>query len=511
MDSVPFYVMLVDEDHRIVSYNHAVDARHAPSDLCGMHCPQAIHHLEGPYPGCPLELSVKSGTSEEVELHDAETDTWTASAIYPTDVRNQDGKRLFLHMARDITEHKRASERLDQSLELHMALGLLLRELQRAGSEDDALTTLLELTLELSWMNGATGAVAFLRDGDELRLVASRGASADIHATCQRVAVGECICGRTAAVEGADLFTVHQDEFPLRGGEHHDHSHASLALVHEGKALGVVTFHLRKDYHLDAHQRAFLLSAAQATAASVAERASNREAREARERAAMLERRLLERVIASQEEERGRIARELHDDLGQGLSALLLELQSPAATELPQPLKDDLDRSIRGIIARLYRLAWDLRPAVLDDLGLYAALSRYITRTTELTGLAIDYDYIGARDLRLPPEVELCLYRLAQEAVTNVIKHAEADHASVLVFQHPNSISLLVEDDGRGFEEVTPAAERIDGGLGMRGMHERAALLQGQLVVESTPGEGTSIRVTLPLPPRWPEAATPTF
>jgi PAS domain S-box-containing protein len=511
MSAVPFYVMLVDEDHEIVSYNRAVQDCHGQSDLCGQHCPQAIHNVDGVFPGCPLELSVQTGESQEVELFDAEKETWTASAIFPTDVLSPKGKRLFLHSARDITEHKLAAERLDQSLELHMALGLLLRELQRAASEEDALTTLLELALELSWMGGATGAVAFLRDGDDLRLVASRGTPPDLHAKCDRIRVGECICGRTAATVGADLFTVHEDQQPVRGGDHHDHSHASLALVHEGKALGVVTFYLRNEYHLDEHQRAFLLSAAQATAASVAERASNREAREARERAAMLERRLLERVIASQEEERGRIARELHDDLGQGLSALLLELQSPAAAELPARLKEALDQSIRGIIERLYRLAWDLRPAVLDDLGLYAALSRYITRTVELTGLAIDYDYIGSHDRRLPPEVELCLYRLAQEAVTNVIKHAEASHASVLVFQHPQSISLLVEDDGRGFDEVTPAAERIEGGLGMRGMHERAALLHGQLVVESTPGEGTSVRVTLPLPVHWSENAQPTL
>ena len=511
MSAAPFYVMLVDEDHQIVSYNKAVQDSHAHADLCGTYCPKSIHGLDGPYPGCPLEASVLTGESQEVELYDAETDTWTASSIYPTEVRDAKGSKLFLHLARDITEHKIAAERLDQSLELHMALGLLLRELQRVASEEDALATLLELALELSWMDGATGAVAFLRDGDDLRLVASRGTPPEVHAQCERIAVGECICGRTAAAKGADLFSVHEDHFPAREGDVHDHSHASVALVHEGRALGVVTFYLRKEYHLDAHQRDFLLSASQATAASVAERASNREARQARERAAMLERRLLERVIESQEEERGRIARELHDDLGQGLSALLLELQSPAAAELPERLKTDLDQSIRGIIKRLYRLAWDLRPAVLDDLGLYAALSRYITRTTELTGLAIDFDYIGPQELRLPPAVELCLYRVAQEAVTNVIKHAGASHASVLVFQHPDSISLLVEDDGRGFDEGTPASERIEGGLGMRGMHERAALLHGQLVVESTPGEGASIRVTLPLPASWAEHAQPTL
>ena len=497
MSAAPFYVMLVDEEHRIVGYNQAVGDRHGPTDLCGMYCPKAIHDLDSPYPGCPLELSVESGEAHEVELHDPNTGSWTTSAIYPTTVHDDRGQQLFLHIARDITEHKTAAIRLDQSLELHMALGQLLRELQRAGSEEDALATLLDSTWGLSWMRVATGAVAFLSRGEELHLVASRGTPPEVSARCRRVRLGECVCGATAAAQGDGLFQVHED-LPCQV-EDHDHGHASLALVHEGKALGVVTFYLAKGHRLDSHQRDFLLSAAQATAGSVAQRAANREAREAREKAAMLERRLLERVIASQEEERGRIARELHDDLGQGLSALLLELQRPAAADLPPRVKEDLDRSIRSIIHRLYRLAWDLRPAVLDDLGLYAALSRYIGRTTELTGLSIDYEFIGPRERRLPAKVELSLYRLAQEAITNVVKHAQASHASVVVFQHPESISLLVEDDGRGFADGTSSEERIDPGLGFRGMRERAALLDGQLVMESSPGEGTSVRVTIPL------------
>lgn len=500
MSAAPFFVLLVDEDHRIVGFNQALENTLGTNDLCGRYCPQEVHHMEGPYPGCPLESSVQSKEPREVEIYDAPSRTWTASAIYPTSVRDERGRSLYLHMSRDITEHKRAAQRLDQSLERHIALGELLRRLQRVTTEEAAIEAFVDLTLGLSWMDVTSGAVAFLDDGEALRLVVLRDMDDDVRETCARVPRGDCICGRAALRADAGPYLVHEPLVSTRRGVHHDHGHAAFGLVHEGKTLGVVTFYLDLDARLDEHQTEFLLAAAQVTAASVAERAANRAAREAREAAALLERKVLERIIGSQEEERARIARELHDDLGQGLSALLLEIQRPDAADLPmRVVKEDLERSIRGIIDRLYRLAWDLRPAVLDDLGLYAALSRYIARTAERTGLAIDYDFIGPREERLPESVELCLYRLTQEAITNVVKHARASHASVLVFKHPETVSVLVEDDGVGFDEGIPPSQRGGGGLGLRGMRERAALLSGSLVVESAPGEGTSIRVTIPI------------
>ena len=493
MSALPFYVLLLDEDHRIVAFNHALRETFPHAELQGGYCPQVVHGTNGPYPGCPLEVAIGSGETEETEIWDEEKRAWFSSAIYPTQVCDAEQRPLYLHLSRDITEKKQAQLQLAQSLEHHMALGQLLQRLQQATREEDSIEAFADLSLGLSWLSAASGAVGFLVDGDELRLVSASRVSPTIRTDCARIKVGQCLCGEAARTGKVGFSTHHSDRDP-------DHSHATFPLVHEGRTLGVVTFYVREGLELEPHQVAFLRSAAQVTAASVAERMAHRAAQEAQERASVLERRLLERAIDSQEEERRRIARELHDDLGQGLSALLLDIQSAAQAPCPPPAQwQHLESSMRGLITQVYRLAWDLRPAVLDDFGLDSALSRYIAKLVERHGLPLDYDFLGPRDERLPPEVEVALYRLAQEALTNVVRHARAKRASVLVFRHPDSISLLVEDDGCGFDESQVLPGDDAHGLGLKGMRERAALLRGDLVVESSPGEGTSIRVTVPL------------
>jgi signal transduction histidine kinase len=140
------------------------------------------------------------------------------------------------------------------------------------------------------------------------------------------------------------------------------------------------------------------------------------------------------------------------------------------------------------------RLAVELRPKALDDFGLVPALERLAETFWEQTAVRVELEP-GMGDERLPSEIETALYRITQEALTNVVKHAQAKHVSIVLTRRESSVSVLIEDDGRGF---VPGEAREDG-LGILGMQERIALVGGQIAIESSPGGGTTLAIEVPL------------
>ncbi len=213
--------------------------------------------------------------------------------------------------------------------------------------------------------------------------------------------------------------------------------------------------------------------------------------------------RLLEQVISAQEEERGRIARELHDETGQSLTALLIGLRTVEDAQTIEEARAQA-HELRQIAAmtldEVGRLAWGLRPRVLDDLGLAAALERYGAEFAAYRGIKVNVHTKGLDTSRLPFPVETALYRIAQEALTNTAKHAKAETAGILVEHHTTFVQMMVEDDGCGFDlDATLKATGASKHLGLHGMHERAALLKGTIRIESRPGKGTLIDVRIPL------------
>jgi signal transduction histidine kinase len=214
--------------------------------------------------------------------------------------------------------------------------------------------------------------------------------------------------------------------------------------------------------------------------------------------------RLLKQVMSAREEEQRRMARDLHDGIGQSLTSLLLGLRAAAEVPTFAEARGRLD-SLRGITTALLdevrRLARGLRPSVLDDLGLAAALEHLAAEYTHAHGFAVD---VVAPDLaRLPAEVETALYRIAQEALTNVLKHAAAKAVSLVVRRElggSSGVHLTVEDDGRGFDsDVRLQTPGTSMGLGLLDIRERAALLNGAVTIESRLGSGTTIHVYIPL------------
>ena len=215
---------------------------------------------------------------------------------------------------------------------------------------------------------------------------------------------------------------------------------------------------------------------------------------------------VIARIVRTQEDERKRIAREIHDNIGQQITALQLHVQK--LLEGRDPGAPDVDElvGVREIAKRIDSevdfLAWELRPSVLDDLGLAAAIETYVREWSEHFGPVAEFAVVGSSFKGLPPEAEVNLYRITQEALNNIAKHARAERVSVLLERLGGMVTLVVEDDGVGFDADAAraaAASGADRGLGLVGMRERAELIGGTCEIESSPGAGTTVFVRVPL------------
>ena len=256
-------------------------------------------------------------------------------------------------------------------------------------------------------------------------------------------------------------------------------------LVLEGTAIGVVTVAAtRTPFH--AEDRRLLRVVADRVAPAILRGRLVETVRENRERLAALS----ERVVNLQETERREMARELHDQIGQFLTGLRFMIESPRAGG-----KEEMLSVVNELIGRVSDLSMNLRPPMLDGLGLLPALLWQIERFEAQTGIRVDFHHANL-DRRFAPEVEITAFRIVQEALTNVARHAGVMKARVEVWSDAETLGARIADEGRGFS-VEPALARYSSGLS--GMRERCRLLGGQLTIESAPGAGTRLVMTLPL------------
>jgi signal transduction histidine kinase len=216
--------------------------------------------------------------------------------------------------------------------------------------------------------------------------------------------------------------------------------------------------------------------------------------------------RLLRTVITAQEDERKRIARELHDETTQSLAVLAMGLESASAALRgggPTPRLDEVKALAVRTLEEVHRLILDLRPAVLDDLGLFSAVRWYAERYLATRGIAVRCE-ISELERRLPPEIEIALFRIAQEAMNNIARHAQAESVLIQLAREGHELRIEIEDDGRGFDPAVSKADRPH--YGLLGIRERAELLGGTAVIDSSPGQGTRLEIRVPLPDERPAA-----
>ena len=260
-----------------------------------------------------------------------------------------------------------------------------------------------------------------------------------------------------------------------------------VPLIGRDRVIGVLEIHDKEGHDARFTDDDLRLAETFAARAAVAVELSQRVASDA-----------LRRVVMAQELERRRLARELHDETGQALTSILLGLKPVEEALAGQPAAASLAELRELVVSALQdvrRLAVELRPAVLDDFGLVPALERLTESFAEQSGIRVDF-HSALGEARMPTELETALYRVVQEALTNIVKHADATSISVSVVRRVSGVAAVIEDDGAGFD---PRAVREDG-IGIVGMRERLALLGGRLEIESRKGAGATVVAEVPLP-----------
>jgi signal transduction histidine kinase len=213
--------------------------------------------------------------------------------------------------------------------------------------------------------------------------------------------------------------------------------------------------------------------------------------------------RLLRKVIAAQEDERKRIARELHDETCQTVTALAVRIETALSASTNAEARErlgDVGALARTTLDDLHRLIFDLRPSILDDLGLFPAIRWFAERNLTSKGISVRYEF-DVPDDRLPPEYETSLFRAVQESLNNVVRHARAETVLLQAAIAADQLTIEIEDDGEGFDpDEVVIADESGRGLGILGIRERIELLRGTAVLESALGRGTHVTISVPLP-----------
>jgi PAS domain S-box-containing protein len=409
-----------------------------------------------------------------------------------------EGRPATLNFLSDITAHKQAEEEIERLYQQTLTRAAELAALNRASQ---AITSSLDIREVLSQIVNLAGSMASAAWTSVVLVEAdgSLGLSAENFREIPPIetkARPQGITRQIIASRQPLVFDAVADD-----GTHNPallaagvRSYAGLPLIVKEEVLGVLFVHSRAPGAFRERLRLLTTFANQAAIAIENARLFEQvHAGRGRLQALSL------RLVETQEAERRRIARELHDEVGQLLTGLklTLEMSTQPPADLAWDRMGEAHALITDLMARVRQLSLDLRPAMLDDLGLLPTLLWHFERYANQTNVHVTFKHTGLEGRRFPPEVETAAYRIVQEALTNVARHAGVGEVTVRVWASQDRVSVQAEDQGAGFDpEVALAATKT---AGLTGMRERAVLLGGQLTIESAPGAGTHLTAELPL------------
>jgi len=400
-------------------------------------------------------------------------------------------------IAHDITERKRAEEKITQHNRELTALNEIGQTINSTLDLQETLTLITRHSIRLLDVE-ATSVLLHDEDRGDLWFAAASGLGAEL-VLGQRLAMGQGIAGRVAQCsEPAMIPDVSKEPGVFRGfdkeGIYATHSILCVPLQSKDRTIGVLEAVNKKNGDFD-QEDLRLLSALAEPATTAIENARLFEQVHASRKQL---RALSHRLVDVQEAERGRVARELHDETGQALAVMLLKL-SLLEQKADDPTAiiarvNKLESMVDSMLENLHRLAMDLRPASLDHLGLASAMAHYLELLDQQDNLNVQFETTGLEEQRLSPETETALYRIVQEAIANVLRHAQASRVDVILERRDDQIITIIEDNGAGFDITTATTSSR---LGLFGMRERAEMLGGSLKIESK-STGTTVLVEVP-------------
>jgi signal transduction histidine kinase/PAS domain-containing protein len=479
---------VIDKDYRVVEANRALLRRRGEEgSLVGHPCYLA---LRGPdeacglwYGGCPARAVWRTGQpARTTQAHHGASGQITYLDIVVAPIKDGQGQVVtVLEAVRDVSDSKRMEEQTIRMSEELSALVSLSSAMARSMDLPGILGLALDLVLDL--LDARAGGIFIgVENGKDEPITVCRGLDPE--------RFQKLVGSAKRPEDRLDIGRVQYDGSDL----------ACVPIATREKVLGEMFIACAPEACFGDTRLQLLVSIGSQLAVAI-ENARLYEAVRRKEEASST---FLRQYIAVQEEERKRIARELHDEPAQLLTGLALAIGT--ASQLVVADDGELRRALgsaRALTERVSteigRIIRDLRPTLLDDLGLLEALESYADTRLRPSGIQVTFETVGA-DMRLPPELETALFRVAQEAMSNIARHARAENVSLTLEVQDGLVAIDIEDDGQGFD-VEATFARGEGGspFGLMGMRERVDLLGGTLVVESRPGEGTSVGVRVPL------------
>lgn len=514
IDSLEDELMVVDKDYRIIQANEALLSRHGKrrQEVIGQHCYDISHGLQEPcrlpHHECPVKIVWETGkparvTHRHVYHNEGGRQERYFDVIASPVMDSQGNVTAVTELIHDVTETKELELKIAKVHRDLSALNAIASVVTQSLDLDTVLSSALDKTLEI--MKRSTGGI--LLWDEERQMLCYRvhhGLSAEyVQGVCYRL--GEGIAGRVAQT-GKSIFSEDISTDPR--ATHHDliaaeglRAFVSIPLRSKEKVLGVLNIASHEVGKLSSEDIQFLDNIAAQIAIAIENAKLHQEVQHKEE----IRGELLQDIFSIQEEERRRIARELHDETSQALASLTASLE--AATGMLPPNADKTKAMLRkaqalsiNILDEISKLIYELRPTLLDDLGLVAATRWLADNNLRAAGVSVSFKTTG-REKRLAPQLETTLFRVVQEAVSNIAKHAHAKNVSINLHFRKSLIRVHVRDDGTGFdvEEAISSKDRPRG-LGLLGMRERVELMNGTLNIQSHPGsDGTEINIEIPL------------
>jgi signal transduction histidine kinase len=515
IDSLSDELVVIDRNFQIKWANATVRSRWNKAESCiGQPCHLVTGHpnpCESAGYACPVPAVLNTGEPVRVTHWHPDGDRGNRCVeIIASPVRDMNGEvHEVVELMRDVTEAEEMRETLVRRNRELSALNAIAEALSSSLRSEQILSTALDAVLRLTGVE--VGAIFVAQDqSDELTLAAHRGTSQEAAEAMIRFHQADGACGGAAASQRPRLVL---DVSRYRGAaasslkKDNLHSIVDVPLIANGTAIGslCVGTRARRDF---CPEEVTLLSA---IASQIAVALENARLYSEVARKEHIRGELLRQVISAQEDERKRIARGLHDRVSQALTALLYTVETAVEIQGPEGhlvLANRMRQLLQGTLEEVYELILNLRPSLLDHLGLVPAVQSYAERNLEAAGVRVHLEQNGT-PRRLPSPVETAVYRVVQEALCNVVQHAAAGSVYITFDFQDHLLSVTVEDDGIGFDvaEVEQSKD-IRRGLGLLGMRERMELVGGEFVICSEPGKGTTMITRVPLPAVTPEPAT---
>jgi PAS domain S-box-containing protein len=505
INSLEDQLIAVDKDYKITNFNTAFVRRTGwlPEQVLGQYCYKISHGRDEPCQPpdeeCPVARVWETGEpSQTTHLH---FDAWGNAQyveIVASPVKDSSGNIVeVLEVMRDITERKRNEQEIMRRSRELAALNKVAIAAARTLDLKENLNSALEKVLEA--LDIEAGAIYLVEPGGKLTLRAHQGFSTEFVEKAKELGqsqgiarpsfmTGRAISGKLSDYPLAELAPLLAAE-GLR-------SFASAALFSKEQLIGTVDVFSQQERLFSPEELSLLESVAHTLAMAV-ENSRLYEEVQQREQIRGL---LLKRLLSAQEEERRRVARELHDEAGQAITMVMMDL-SRAMDTLPEDAVEAREKLSQAralaaqTLAELRKLIYDLRPEILDQLGLVPALRSYVKSRLEAENIQARLSFVGLKE-RLSPQVEITLFRVIQEAVTNIVRHSGASTVNIEVTVSDSMLTATVEDNGKGFD--VEAAFQAPESWGLRGMRERIAVVGGELSIKSEAGQGTRIQFHIP-------------